>query len=76
MAERTALLVDEVSPEQPVRRCVLSYPFQLRFLLASRPEIMGRVPGIAHRMIATPTSKPVVIRKIRRWTRNSRVVSG
>ena len=41
-----ALLVDEVLPEQPVRQWVLSFPFQLRFLFASRPEVMGRVLGI------------------------------
>ena len=28
---------------------VLSFPFQLRFLFASRPEIMGRVLGIVYR---------------------------
>lgn len=32
MAERAALLVDEVLPEQPMRQWVLSFPFQLRFL--------------------------------------------
>ena len=42
MAESAALLVDEVLPEQPMRQWVLSFPFQLRFLFASRPEIMGR----------------------------------
>jgi len=53
MAESAALLVDEVLPEQPVRRWVLSFPFQLRFLFASRPEIMGRVLGIVYRVIVT-----------------------
>ena len=53
MAESAALLVDEVFPEQPVRQWVLSFPFQLRFLFASRPEIMGRVLGIVYRVIAT-----------------------
>jgi len=47
------LLVDEVLPEQPVRQWVLSFPFQLRFLFASRPEIMGRVLGMVYRVIAT-----------------------
>lgn len=32
-------------PEQPIRQWVLSFPFQLRFLFASRPELMGRVLG-------------------------------
>ena len=45
MAESAALLVDEVLPEQAMRQWVLSFPYQLRFLFASRPEIMGRVLG-------------------------------
>lgn len=53
MAESAALLVDEVLPEQPMRQWVLSFPFQLRFLFASRPEIMGQVLGIVYRVIAT-----------------------
>ncbi len=36
MAESAALLVDEVFPEQPVRQWVLSVPYPLRFLFASR----------------------------------------
>ena len=32
-----ALLVDEVFPEQPVRQWVLSFPYPLLFLFASRP---------------------------------------
>jgi hypothetical protein len=53
MAESAALLVDEVLPEQPIRQWVLSVPYQLRFLFASRPAIMGRVLGIVYRVIAT-----------------------
>ena len=53
MAESAALLVDEVFPEQPVRQWVLSVPFPLRFLFASRPAVMGRVLGIVYRCIAT-----------------------
>ncbi len=52
MAESAALLVDEVMPEQPIRQWVLSFPFQLRFLFASRPELMGRVLGIVYRAIS------------------------
>lgn len=52
MAESAALLVDEVLPEQPIRQWVLSFPFQLRFLFASRPELMGRVLGIVYRAIS------------------------
>jgi hypothetical protein len=53
MAESAALLVDEVFPEQPVRQWVLSFPYPLRFLFASRAAIMGRVLGIVYRVIAT-----------------------
>ena len=53
MAESAALLVDEVFPEQPVRQWVLSFPFPLRFLFASRPAIMSKVLGIVYRVIAT-----------------------
>ncbi len=53
MAESAALLVDEVFPEQPVRQWVLSFPYPLRFLFASRPGVMGQVLGIVYRVIAT-----------------------
>jgi hypothetical protein len=53
MAESAELLVDEVLPEQPMRKWVLSFPFQLRFLFATRPPILGRVLGIVYRIIAT-----------------------
>jgi len=53
MAECAALLVEKVFPEQPVRQWVLSVPYPLRFLFASRPEVMGGVPGIVYRCIAT-----------------------
>ena len=68
MAESAALLVDEVSPEQPVRQLapgmacsramqeqlprVLSFPYPLRLLFASRPAVMGQVLGIVYRVIA------------------------
>jgi len=53
MAESAALLVDEVLPEQPMRQWVLSFPFPLRILFASRPEIMGRVLGIVYRVVTS-----------------------
>jgi hypothetical protein len=57
MAESAALLVDEVLPHEPMRQWVLSFPFQLRFLFASRPAIMGQVLGIIYRVIATHLTK-------------------
>jgi len=53
MAESAALLVDDVFPRAPVRQCVLSFPFQLRFLFASYPDLMGKVLGIVYRTLAT-----------------------
>ena len=41
MAESAALLVDEVLPHEPMRQWVLSFPYQLRFLFASRPDGLG-----------------------------------
>jgi ribosomal protein S27E len=52
MVESAALLVDGVFPEQPVRQWVLSFPYPLRFLFASRAAIMGQVLGIVYRVIA------------------------
>jgi ribosomal protein S27E len=53
MAESAVLLVDDVLPHQPTRQWVLSFPFQLRFLLASYPELMGKVLGIVQRVLTT-----------------------
>lgn len=53
MAESAALLVDEVFPEAPIRQWVLSFPFQLRFLLARHPELMGKVLSIVYRTLST-----------------------
>ena len=40
-------------PHQPVRQWVLSFPYLLRFLFASRPVITGQVLGIVNRVITT-----------------------
>jgi len=52
MAETAALLVDEMLPRQPVRQWVLSLPFALRYLLATRPEVVTQVLGIVYRAIS------------------------
>ena len=54
MAESAALLVDEVFPKQPVRQWVLSFPYPLRFLFASRLGVMGQVLSIVYRTISSP----------------------
>jgi len=52
MVETAALLVDNVLPQQPVRQWVLSLPFALRYLLATRPELVTQVLGIVYRAIS------------------------
>jgi len=51
-AESAALLVDDILPEAPVRQWVLSFPYALCFLFATRPAVMGRVLGIVYRTLA------------------------
>ena len=46
MAETAALLVGDILPQQPVRQWVLSLPFALRYLLATRPEVITQALGI------------------------------
>ena len=53
MVETAALLVDHVLPQRPVRQWVLSFPYPLRFLLASQPQAMGKVLAIVNRTIST-----------------------
>ena len=53
MVESAALLVDEVLPEQPIRQWVLSFPYPLRFLFATKPAVMGKVLSIVYRCLAT-----------------------
>jgi len=45
MAETAALLVDEVLPRQPIRQWVLSLPFALRYLLATRRKVSPVCPA-------------------------------
>ena len=40
-------------PHEPMRQWVLSFPYQLRFLFASRPELMSKVLSIVYRAIAS-----------------------
>ena len=53
MVDSAVLLVDEVLPKVPLRQWVLSVPFQLRFLFASYPALMGKALGIVYRTLAT-----------------------
>jgi hypothetical protein len=53
MVETAALLVDHVLPHRPVRQCVLSFPYPLRFLLATQTQAMGKVLAIVNLAIST-----------------------
>ena len=46
MTETAALLVVEVLPDVALRQWVISFPFALRFLVATHPEAMGKGLGI------------------------------
>jgi hypothetical protein len=52
MCETAALLVDEILPRKRVRQWVLSVPFALRLLLATHPQALTDVLGIACHTLA------------------------
>lgn len=52
MAESARHLAEEVFGPRPVRQWVLSFPYPLRFLFASKPQVLGPVLGIVQRVIA------------------------
>lgn len=45
------MLVDDILPETPTRQWVLRFPYALRFLLATRWAVVGKVQGIVYRTI-------------------------
>ena len=51
--ESAALLVDSVLPRQPIRQWVLSVPFPLRWLFASKPRILSKALKVVTRAIGT-----------------------
>jgi ribosomal protein S27E len=53
MIETSAHLVDHIFPEVPVRQWVLSFPWPLRLLFASRPDALGRCLSVIVRAIQT-----------------------
>jgi hypothetical protein len=52
MAECAAHLMDEVFPKVGIRQWVLSFPMQVRFILARHQNHQGKVLTIVHRAIA------------------------
>ena len=53
MIETSAHLVDHVIPNVPVRQWVLSFPWPLRLLFASRPDALSRCLAAITRAIET-----------------------
>ena len=63
MAESAAHLVDEVFPHKPLRQWVISFPYQVRYLLAQKPKVMGEVLRLVHRAIETHLVKKAGLTK-------------
>jgi ribosomal protein S27E len=53
MVESSALFVDGILPDTPIRQWVLSLPYDLRFLLANNPEVLSDVLKVIHRAISS-----------------------
>ena len=53
MIETSAHLIDHVIPRLPVRQWVLSFPWPLRMLFASRPQALSRCLAVITRAIQT-----------------------
>lgn len=68
MCETAIHLVDSVLPVKPIRQWVLSFPFQIRLLLAIRPKLMGDVLHITHECIASHLRKKAGLAKPRAKT--------
>ena len=57
MAETAAFLMDEVFPKVPIRQWVLSFPFPLRYLMASNSKVQSAVLAITLRVITKQIRK-------------------
>lgn len=53
MVASAALLVDGILPDTPIRKWVLSLPYDLRFLLANNPGILSDILKVIHRVISS-----------------------
>jgi len=63
MSESAIHLVDEVLPIKPVRQWVISFPIQIRLLLAVRPKIMSEVLNIVTSTISKHLCKKAGFKK-------------
>ncbi len=53
MVESAAHLVDHVLPRVPILQWVVSFPWPLRLVFASRPQWLTRVLGIVTRALSS-----------------------
>jgi ribosomal protein S27E len=63
MSETAIHLVEQVLPVKPIRQWVMSFPIQLRLLLAIRPKIMAQVLHITHESISSFLCKKAGLNK-------------
>ena len=63
MSETAIHLVDQVLPLKPIRQWVMSFPIQIRLLLAIRPKLMGQVLNITHSAISAHLCKKAGLKK-------------
>jgi hypothetical protein len=63
MSESAIHLVDEVLPIKPIRQWVISFPIQIRLLLAVRPKIMSEVLNIVTNTISKHLCKKAGFKK-------------
>lgn len=63
MSESAIHLVDEVLPIKPIRQWVISFPIQIRLLLAVQPKIMSEVLKIVTSTISGHLSKKAGFKK-------------
>ena len=63
MSESAIHLVDEVLPIKPIRQWVISFPIQIRLLLAVRPKIMSEVLNIVTSTISGQLCKKAGFKK-------------
>ena len=66
MRERSLHLVNQVMPHVPIRQWVLSVPFEIRYLIAYKPEIVTQVLTIYVRVISSWIKKQARARGIRK----------
>ena len=63
MVETAAHLVEQVFAKVRTRQWVMSFPFELRYLLASRPKVLSRCLAITNSVITGFMAKKLKLKK-------------